>query len=176
MKTRYTILVLAMGFIVSCSTLKQTQRAPSSPEELGNRVAQALLDGDTKAIAICLPSLEAYAPIMQAFGAEGNTSTDALRAYREREVQEMTELVATFPAEVEKETGLRIADVRSTVVEVRKTNSVFTDIIITFQTSQGAYKMRLDECMKYRNHWYVLDFDWMGREENSEQSSRHVPK
>jgi hypothetical protein len=98
---------------------------PSSPEELGERVAQALLAGDTDAIASCLPSAEAYSPVIHAFAAEDNTSTDALCAYREREVQAMAKFVATFPGEFEKETGLGVADVRTTVVEVCKTNVVF---------------------------------------------------
>jgi hypothetical protein len=162
------ILTVVIGCLTSCTALGPTEAPPSSPEELGKRVAQALLAGDTHGIASCLPSVVAYTPVMQAFAAEGHTSPDAMRAYHDREVKDMMELVAMFPREVEHNTGLSVADVRSTVVDVCKTNSVFTDVILTFKTDHAAYKMRLDECMKYSNHWYVIDFDWMGREKNSE--------
>jgi len=176
MKMKKHIPVLLVCSIAVACLAQQPSKAPSSPAELGDRVAKALVAGNTNLIETCLPPSEAYLRVFAMAATIDKPSDAEMQKYYRHVIDDMREYVQRFPTDVEKETNLRIAEIRETVVDVAKTNSPFTDVLLTFRTGTSSFKMRLDECMQYSNRWYLIDFDWGGEEENSEQSSRPVPK
>ena len=155
--------------LTSCGTANQEGTAPSSPAELGDRVAQALLSGNTNLISTCLPPAEAYLKVFAMSSTIDRLSDEEMQKYYHRTMDKMIEYVGQFPTDVEKETNLRIADIRKTVVEIGKPDGPLIDVMLTFQTDTSAFMMRLDACLQYNDHWYLIDFDWIGEEKNSEQ-------
>jgi len=170
MKTQCLILMALVACLASCGTMGQTKMPPSSPCELGDRVAKALVTGNTNLIEACLPPPDAYLRAFAMSATIDKPSDAEMQKYYEHMMNEMREYVHRFPTDVEKETKLRIAEIRETVVDVATTNAPFTDVILTFRTGTSSFQMRLDECMQYSNQWYLIDFDWIGEEKSSEPS------
>ena len=169
MKKHCLILVASVGCLVSCGIVNQSKTAPSSPSKLGDRVARALLSGNTNLVETCIPSADAYLQRFERARTIDRPDDAEMQKYYQHMMNEMREYVQKFPTDVEKNTNLRIAEIRETIVEVAKTNTPSTDIILIFKTDSSTFRMRLDECMQYSNHWYLIDFDWIGEEKNSEQ-------
>ena len=160
--------LVACAIALTCLA-QPPSKAPSTPAELGDRVAKALVAGNTNLIETCLPPADAYLRAFAMSATIDRPSDAEMQKYYQHVIDEMREVVQRFSSEVRKATNIRIADIRKTLVEVANTNTPFTDVILTFQTDNSSFKMRLDECMQYSNHWYLIDFDWLGEEKNSEQ-------
>jgi hypothetical protein len=130
----------------------------TTPKELGMMVAKAMLAGSTDMLKPCLPPYEAYAPILRAFAVQG-AQEDALREHYRSELKKLREDVAGFPEEARSKLGFDVSEVRDTQVQAEAQRKRFADVRITLKTKDKTFTVRLDECLLYDGHWFLVDID-----------------
>ena len=144
----------------------QTNSPAKTPEELGRRVAQAMIAGDTNSLAVLLPSYEAYLPMCRLNLGEGPYTEANLQKCYARWMGRLTEEIQAFPSEFAKATSFKADQIDRIDVARQKEGSRtnWTDVEVTFSVKDAQFLLNLDECLRFSNAWYVVDLDWMGKQ------------
>ncbi len=160
--------VLCLLFVTSVLAEDgQTNGPAQTPEELGKRVAQAMIAGDTNSLAVLIPSYEAYLPMCRLNLGEGPYTEANLQKYYARWLGRLTEEVQAFPSEFAKATSFKADQIDRVDVVRQKAGSRtnWTDVEVIFSVKDVKFLLNLDECLRFSNAWYLVDLDWMGRQE-----------
>jgi len=158
------IVLGALVAVWAIAAESSTNLPAKTPEELGRRAAEALISGDTNAVTILLPSYEAYLPICQLNLGETPATEPNLRLVHSRWMGRLMEEVSRFPSEFTKATHFEVNQIEVVDVsyqqESGRTN--WADVDIVFKVKDQKFRITLDECLRFSNAWYIVDFDWGG--------------
>ena len=171
MKRYWTIVcILFVGNVLAGD--KQPSGPAQSPEELGKRVAQALIMADTNSATVLLPPYEAYLPVCRMNLGEAPPTEENLRECHSRWMGRLTEQITRFPSEFLKATSFRAdqIDAFDVIPQQEGSRTNWRDVDIMFWVGNAAFRLSLDECLQFSNSWYLVDFDWGGRDESAEPS------
>lgn len=122
-------------------------------------VARAMLAGNSDMVEPCLPPYRAYAPILRALAVGGEATEEALREYYDKELAKLREDIRGFPQKAKAMLGFDPGEVREIEVQAEAQRKQFVDVRVTFKLKDRTFVLRLDECLLYEGHWYLVDID-----------------
>ena len=165
MKPYFSIIILLVAGIVFTGGC-QTKGPAQTPEELGKRVAQALIAGDKNSLGVLLPPYEAYLPMCSLNLGEGTHAKTDLQKFYSKRMGKLKEEIQAFPSEFARETSFKTSQIDAIDVYRQKVGSRtnWTDVDVIFRVKDAKFLLTLDECLRFNNAWYLVDLDWMGKQ------------
>ena len=162
MKAALTLwAIMALANIVGAET--QSNAPARTPEELGHRVAWALIKADTNGIDILIAPYEAFLPL---YKIATNYNEAIARQHYFKQMTELKSEVGSFPSEFTTATSSTVDQINGVdvLLQKSKTRTNWTDVEIVFKVNDLKFFLNLDECLCFSNAWYLTDLDSIRKE------------